>query len=329
MLKFHSAIPLTVATRANAAMLGVALGDALGATVEFMTPKEIRSQHGFHHEICGGGWLNLKPGQITDDTGMMLALSDAILQNHGEISALACAKAFDGWMRNRPVDIGNTVRRGIVHFRLKGEPVVAPSTEAAGNGALMRCLPVALATYGAEAACIEAGWRAQAHVTHNNALSDAAGILFMHLIHAALAGADKRHLLNRIAHPFARSHPEFTFRPKRCEYPSGYVVHTVIAVLQSFFDTDTFEECLVEVVNRGGDADTTGAIAGMLAGAHYGMNALPARWLRQLDPAIRQRCGGEGEKLLPESVRQAAASVVMLPQFNQAAPARPMQLGIA
>jgi len=328
LLKLHSVIPLTVATRANAAMLGVALGDALGATVEFMTPKEIRSTHGFHHELSGGGWLNLKPGQITDDTGMMLALSEAILQNHGEITPLACAQAFDRWMRARPVDIGNTVRRGIVNFRLKGEPIVGPSTEAAGNGALMRCLPVALATLGATTDQIETAWKAQAHVTHNNALSDAAGMLFMHLIHAALNGADKRHLLNQIAHPFAQAHPEFTFRPKRCDYPSGYVVHTVIAVLQSFFDTDTLEECLVEVVNRGGDADTTGAIAGMLAGAHYGMQALPARWLKQLDPVIRQRCASEGEQLLPAAIRMAQRTSKVVP-LTQPSYQKQVQLGVA
>ncbi len=294
----HPARP-TPRTRANAAMLGVALGDALGATLEFMTPAEIRHQYGLHHEITGGGWLRLRPGQITDDTGMMLALADAILQNNGQVIPLACAKAFDGWMRNRPVDIGNTVRRGIVHFRLSGETSALPSVEAAGNGALMRCLPAALATFGADDATTLAAWHAQAHVTHNNELSDASGLLFMRLIHAALAGADKRQLLNEIAHPFAKAHPQFAFRPKRRDYPSGYVIDTVQAVLQAFFDTDTFDECLVEVVNRGGDADTTGAIAGMLAGAHYGMAAIPGRWLRQLDPHIRERCAVEGEKLLP------------------------------
>ncbi|MDR3413804.1 MAG: ADP-ribosyl-[dinitrogen reductase] hydrolase [Formivibrio sp.] len=294
----------TTSARANAAMLGVALGDALGATLEFMTPSEIRHQFGLHHEIIGGGWLHLKPGQITDDTGMMLALSDAILQNNGQVIPLACAKAFDGWMRNRPVDIGNTVRRGIVHFRLSGQTAVQPSVEAAGNGALMRCLPVILATFGADETETMAAWQAQAHVTHNNALSDLSGALFMQLIHAALAGASKRQLLNEVAHPFAKAHPEFTFRPKRRDYPSGYVIDTVQAVLQAFFDTDSFDECLVEVVNRGGDSDTTGAIAGMLAGAHYGLGAIPARWLKQLDPHIRERCTSEGEKLLPRSQLQ-------------------------
>lgn len=287
-----------IESRVNAALLGVAIGDALGATLEFMTPKEIKFQFGTHRDLTGGGWLRLKPGQITDDTGMMLALADAVLETSGVVDAAACARAFDRWMRARPVDIGNTVRRGISHFRMKGEPCVPPSTEAAGNGAIMRCLPVAIATYGCDESATLAAWQAQAHVTHNNALSDASGMLLLNLLHGAFGGMSKRELLHGIAHPFAKANPQFVFRPRRRDNPSGYVVDTIQAVLQAFFDTDTFEECLVEVVNRGGDADTTGAIAGMLAGAHFGLDAIPARWLKQLDPAIRLKCLEYGPKLL-------------------------------
>lgn len=279
-----------VLPRMQAAMLGLALGDALGATVEFMTPGEIRKEHGIHREIVGGGWLHLKPGQVTDDTGMALALADAILAQNGRVEALACAQAFDTWMRSKPVDIGNTVRRGISQFRLKGCTAMPPSDEAAGNGALMRFLPIALVTWGLDIDSCMLAWRAQAHVTHNNALSDESGELFLRLIHAAFSGASKRTLLNEIAHPFAKVHPHYVFRPKRRDYPSGFVVETVQAVLQAFFDTDTFEECLIDVVNRGGDADTTGAIAGMLAGAFYSLPALPRRWQNQLDIQIRQTC---------------------------------------
>ena len=103
--------------RAEAAYLGLAIGDALGATVEFLTPREIARQYGVHRELRGGGWLNLKPGQVTDDTTMALALGRAILADAGEVRALSCARAFDGWMRGKPVDIGNTVRRNLIAFR--------------------------------------------------------------------------------------------------------------------------------------------------------------------------------------------------------------------
>ena len=277
-------------SRTSAAMLGVAIGDALGATLEFMLPAEIKLQHGEHSDLSGGGWLRLKPGQVTDDTGMTLALGDAILAKQGKVDALACAQSFDAWMRARPVDIGNTVRRGIVQFRLHGQTAAPYSDEAAGNGAIMRCLPMAIVTYGASQNEIQAAWQAQAHLTHNNQLSDQAGTLLIRLLHGAFSGMDKRTLLHQIAHAFVAEHPKFNFRRRIQENPSGYVVDTMQAVLQAFFDTHSFEECLIDVVNRGGDADTTGAIAGMLAGAHYGTEALPPRWFRQLDPIIREHC---------------------------------------
>jgi ADP-ribosyl-[dinitrogen reductase] hydrolase len=80
--------------------------------------------------------------------------------------------------------------------------------------------------------------------------------------------------------------------------PSGYVVETVHAVFQAFFGTAAFRECLVDVVNRGGDADTTGAITGMLAGALYGLEALPKIWLIALDPHTRQICEIQAQALV-------------------------------
>jgi ADP-ribosyl-[dinitrogen reductase] hydrolase len=138
-----------ILARAEAAYLGLALGDALGATVEFMTPREIAHHYGIHREIVGGGWLRLKAGQVTDDTGMSLALGEAIIANAGRVVPLACANAFDAWMRSKPIDIGNTVRRNLVTFRKTGVPVAPESDHDAGNGAAMRVLPVALATFGA------------------------------------------------------------------------------------------------------------------------------------------------------------------------------------
>jgi ADP-ribosyl-[dinitrogen reductase] hydrolase len=99
--------------------------------------------------------------------------------------------------------------------------------------------------------------------------------------------------------PLIEQYPEFEFRnvmPR--SNPSGYVVETIQAVFQAFFGTPSFRECLVDVVNRGGDADTTGAIAGMLAGALYGETALPKAWLTALDPPIRQACEAQARALV-------------------------------
>jgi ADP-ribosyl-[dinitrogen reductase] hydrolase len=292
----------TLADRAEAAYLGLALGDALGATVEFMTPREIRDafRHagGVHKEIRGGGWLRLRPGSVTDDTTMSLSLGEAILADGGRVEPLSCARAFDAWMRAKPVDIGNTVRRNLIGFRRSGEPVAPPSEHDAGNGAAMRVLPVALATMGQADDAIRKSVRAQAHVTHNNADSDAASEFLALAVQEGLRGGALRGVYRRGIQPFIQKSPVFAYRTRRRENPSGWVIETMQAVLQSLLSTDSFENCLIDVVNRGGDADTTGAIAGMLAGAIYGREALPARWLKALDPKMREACARQARMLI-------------------------------
>lgn len=284
--------------KATAAYLGLAIGDALGATVEFMTPREIGVQYGVHDKIIGGGWLRLKPGQVTDDTTMSFALGNSILAN-GRVDALACARAFDAWMRGQPVDIGNTVRRNLLLFRKTGNPEAPYSDHDAGNGATMRVLPVALATLGMPEEEVRKANAAHAHTTHNCVLSDAACECLIFMVHDALDGASKNDLLHRHAHPLATRHPQFRFRAvKQMSNPSGYVADTLRAVFQAFFDTDDFRSCLVDVVNRGGDADTTGAIAGMLAGALYGMEEIPENWLKRLDAPIAHICVTQARSLL-------------------------------
>lgn len=284
--------------RAIASYLGLAIGDALGATVEFMTPREIAAQYGVHDTLRGGGWLHLKPGQVTDDTTMSLALGNAILAQ-GKVDALAAAQAFDAWMRAKPVDIGNTVRRNLLQFRKTGNPEAPYSDQDAGNGAAMRVLPVALATFGQAEEAVRVACRAQAHITHHCALSDAACECLVFMVQDALRGASKNDLLRQHAHPLAARFSEFKFRAVRPQSnPSGYVADTLQAVFQSLFDTDDFHDCLIDVVNRGGDADTTGAIAGMLAGALYGMEEIPEAWQKVLDPDTRRSCKDQARALV-------------------------------
>jgi ADP-ribosyl-[dinitrogen reductase] hydrolase len=283
--------------RARAAYLGLAVGDALGATVEFLTPNEIRHQFGVHRNICGGGWLHLKAGQVTDDTTMSLALGEAILA-HGNVEASSAARAFDAWMRAKPVDIGNTVRRNLIQFRKTGNPAAPISEHDAGNGAAMRVLPVALACYGQPEKAVIFASRAQAHVTHHNALSDAACETLVLMVQDFLAGRDAIEIERQRIGKLVSDFPVFTYDKRHRDNPSGYIVDTMQAVCQSFFATETFEDCLIEVVNRGGDADTTGAIAGMLAGARYGLETIPNRWLKALDEKISQQCSEQAAALL-------------------------------
>lgn len=282
--------------RAIGAYLGLAVGDALGATVEFMTSNEIQARYGVHDRIVGGGWLRLPVGAVTDDTGMALALGNSILQEGG-VDASAVAEAFSDWMRSKPVDIGNTVRRGILHFRNTGESVVPYQEDGAGNGACMRCLPVALSTLGSTEKTIWQATLDQAHVTHHNRLSDQGTFFVVQLLQAALTGTSKQ-VLETLLDNFQARFPAFRYTRRSVQQPSAFIVDTLVAVFQTFVQTDSFERALVDVVNRGGDADTTGAILGMIAGAHYGSNAIPKAWLKKLDNKVRQDCEQQAKALI-------------------------------
>lgn len=269
--------------RALGAYLGLAVGDALGATVEFLLPREIRYQYGVHQDIVGGGWLKLKPGQVTDDTEMSLAMGEALV-NSGGWNANAVADAFVGWLRSRPIDIGNTCRRGIQRYMVQGTLSGPRSESDGGNGAAMRIVPLVLATLNDDAAFRRQALE-QAHITHNNQLSDIATLALGEMARILIKGggvAECRILVDALLSEY----PKFRFEP----YPgraSGYIVDTVQTVLHHFFVTNSFESLVVGTVNCGEDADTTGAIAGMLGGALYGANAIPRRWLDKLDTQVQ------------------------------------------
>ncbi len=289
--------------RAVGAYLGVAVGDALGATTEFLTPREIEHKYGIHDKIIGGGWLHLKPGHVTDDTEMSLALGKSILENGGVV-ATAAAEAFSDWMRTKPVDIGNTVRRGIVHYRNTGEPFSPENEFDAGNGACMRSVPIALAYWNAPYEKVVEVSRIQSHVTHNNPQADAGTEAVLRMTVAALNGAPKEDFKD-IADALVAEHKPYRFDSKKAQNPSAWIVHTLKVVFQAFFTNDSFETILIDVVNRGGDADTTGAIAGMLAGATYGVDAIPKPWLKALNPKVRVACEKQALDLLELAEQRA------------------------
>jgi ADP-ribosyl-[dinitrogen reductase] hydrolase len=285
--------PLVLA-RCRAAFLGLALGDALGATTEFMTPAEIRARYGTHRKIVGGGWLGLKAGQVTDDTDMSLCIARA-LARAGGWDLRGIADAFATWLRSNPLDVGATCRRGIRDYFLSGQLETPFNEWDAGNGAVMRICPIALFCLGDESLLTRYAVE-QARLTHNHPLSDAACVTVGRMVQAAICGAD-RFRLHAITRELTASYPSFRFNAYRGQ-ASAYVVETLQTVFHYLFTTGDFEECLVGVVNQGGDADTTGAIAGMLAGAFYGLDALPARWLKKLDPLLCAEIEGFADRLL-------------------------------
>jgi ADP-ribosyl-[dinitrogen reductase] hydrolase len=260
----------------------MAIGDALGATVEFMTATEIAAKYGTYREISGGGWLRLKPGQVTDDTEMALCIAHAIMDSR-KWSVVAVAENFAAWLKKRPVDCGDTCRKGIRRFMLHGTLEAPPNEWDAGNGAAMRILPAVLYSYP-DQELLRKYIIEQGHITHNNPVSDAACICLGKMLHHALSGRSKMRLRTE-ADQLTTDFPTFKFEPYR-GLATGYVVDTMQTVFHWLFRGRSFEECLVGTVNQGGDADTTGAICGMLAGAYYGMEGIPHRWIKKLDKGV-------------------------------------------
>jgi ADP-ribosyl-[dinitrogen reductase] hydrolase len=268
--------------RALGAYLGLAVGDALGGTVEFLTRGEIKTKYGVHSRMIGGGWLNLRPGQVTDDTEMALCLGRVLVNNQGWNVVDAC-EGFAHWLRGHPIDVGNTCRRGIRRYITQHSVEGTYNDGDAGNGACMRNVPIALATLG-RPTDLEDWTRSQCHITHNHPLSDDATLAFGRMVHRLLEEGGVV-ACREEANALIARHRSFGCKTYK-GLSSAYIVDTVQTVLHFFFSTDNFRDCLVETVNQGGDADTTGALAGMLAGACYGVRAIPEDWLNRLDPMV-------------------------------------------
>jgi ADP-ribosyl-[dinitrogen reductase] hydrolase len=236
----------------------------------------------------------LKAGAVTDDTQMSLALGRSLIRKGGFCAQDVCEE-FALWLRRGPPDVGNTCRRGIRRYIAQGMTSGDFSEGDAGNGAAMRVAPVALATFGRPAAAIE--WTlGQGRITHHHPLSDAASLALVRMVHVLLAGEGNAGVRAQ-AEALVIEQPAFAFVP----YPglsSAFIVDTMQTVLHCYLGAGKFADCLVETVNQGGDADTTGALAGMLAGATYGLDAIPRDWLAKLDETVIAEIRDQVPKLL-------------------------------
>jgi len=274
--------------RIRGALYGVAIGDALGAPLEFMTAEEILDKYGEPvREMVGGGWLSVVPGEITDDTQMTLAVAEGVVENP-EKPIPAIGRRFIAWHDSRPKDIGGTCRMAIQTaksyiaegmeeaeaWRRAGEDVAARSNgQNAGNGSLMRTVYPALFYSRDEAEKMAVSIGA---MTHRNDSSDKYCKLYVELIADALdSPKDVIQTVRQLAE-------ELQDLP-----PTGWVVGSFSCAVKAIAQTESFEDAVVRVVNLGGDADTIGAIAGGLAGAIYGFSAIPERWKNCLADGVR------------------------------------------
>ncbi len=301
------------------AMLALACGDALGAPAEFLQRETLQSRYGRLTEMVGNTlW---EPGEWTDDTAMALCVAEGILASP-QNPVLEIGERFRTWKSSGPKDIGNTISDALGQYLIlrsrsgpdqNNWPKASQSTaaakqgKAAGNGSLMRTLPVALAYPNTkkmlrESARISAmtHWDAQAEVCcavygfwiHRLLNGESRPDAWLSAVQDAREAADQENLAPGET-PGPAPLPSYLwsrlenapFLPETSLQPTGYagyVLDCLEAAVWWVLNSDSLENTLIGCVNMAGEADTIAAVAGGAAGAFWGQSAIPQRWQEQL-----------------------------------------------
>ena len=296
--------------RYRGSLLGLAAGDALGTTLEFKSPGTFQPID----DIIGGGPFGLKPGQWTDDTSMALCLAESLVECQG-FNPTDQMQRYVRWWKEGHLsstdtcfDIGNTTSTALSQFEQTGDPFSGPTyPHSAGNGSIMRLTPAPLFFADDPEDAIRLAGESS-RTTHGAEEAVDACRYLAGLILGAVEGHPKEDLLSSNSCPVAGlwerqplSHKIATiaagsFRQRNPPgiRGTGYVVDSLEAALWAFYNSDSYEEGALLAVNLGDDADTTGAVYGQLAGAYYGREGIPERWLETLAyrPLIEQLADG-------------------------------------
>ncbi len=285
---------MTMQERFRGALIGLAVGDALGATNEGQPPSSCQPLA----EIVGGGPFHLQPGQWTDDTSMALCLAESLIETQG-FDPVDQLERYCLWYREGHFSvtgtcfaIGGNTTQALQSFERTHKPYCGPTDpRAAGNGSLMRLVPVPLFFANQPDEAIERAGESS-RTTHGARNCVDACRYLAALILGALQGVDKEFLLGDSYTPIEghwQQHPlavdiQNLARGAYCRKSpplirgGGYVVESLEAALWAFSKGKNFAECVQHAVALGEDADTTGAICGQLAGAYYGYEGIPKRW---------------------------------------------------
>lgn len=289
--------------RIRGTMLGLSIGDAMGAPVQFMPRGSFPEVDGFRK----GGSFDMSPGEWTDDTAMALCLAESILECE-DFKQADQMERYLRWLdhgqnstRSYAFDIGDTVLSSLSHFRETGqlpEPPGNPERQS-GNGGIMRLAPVVIAWRHDPILAIRCAIESS-RVTHVSPQCDAACALFTNALLKAFQGNEKSSILDLATPVVSGLLPDMEYqsvdhlmRPVDWSNPpfpilgKGYVVNTLEAALWAFATTNNFAEGLLHAVNLGDDADTVGAVYGQLAGAFYGAENIPLAWRLDVFEASR------------------------------------------
>ncbi|WP_409420833.1 ADP-ribosylglycohydrolase family protein [Pseudaeromonas sp. ZJS20] len=301
----------TLNDKAMGAFAGLAIGDALGTTLEFMP----RDQYEPLQDIIGGGPFQLRAGEWTDDTSMALCLADSLLccRQHNPIDQL---ERYSRWreegensVNGRCFDIGRTVSKALREFKGSSSPYPGGQDHySAGNGSLMRLAPLVLfysthvSTRDTASAIVHLLEMSafSSMTTHRHPLAvSACKVMALFMDHAlgltnsSCQQTDKSAIISFSAEETARLgalpieikdivQGSYRHKSRYDIASSGYVVDSLEAALWAFWHGQTFEEGALLAANLGGDADTIAAIYGQLAGAYYGLDGIPSSWVNKL-----------------------------------------------
>lgn len=297
--------------RYRGALLGLAVGDAVGTTLEFKEPGTFAPID----DMEGGGLFGLRPGQWTDDTSMALCLSESLIVCKG-FDPMDQMERYVRWYRTGHLsstggcfDIGNTTRAALTRFEQTRQPYCGSTSQhAAGNGSIMRLAPVPLFYANDPPQAIEKSGESS-RTTHGTVEAVDACRYLGGLIVGAVLGVSKEEMLSANYAPVKGCWEQQPLSPAIAEIATGsfkhreppqikglgYVVKSLEAALWAFHKTDNFRDGCLLAVNLGDDADTTGAVYGQLAGAYYGEDGIPPSWLSKL--AMRDTISIMAEKL--------------------------------
>jgi ADP-ribosyl-[dinitrogen reductase] hydrolase len=280
--------------KAVGAMLGLAVGDALGGPVEGVGADDLG---GKHTEMTGGGVYGLEPGQGTAGTGMTLTLASSLIEQGG-FDADRVLASYVSWYRTDPPGMSEHMRQVLATVEGGADAYRATSsvhfdgTATSGNGALARTTPIGIAFAGREDALRDATV-ADAGLTHFDPLAGKVALLHNQVLSWVLT-AGPQLVFDQLKNPeWLDDRIEDVVIPATAgvlgyavamsrEEPGSALASLAIA-LAAFFNADDFEKGLVWAVNLGGDSDTNGAVTGALLGARLGTAAIPERWLAALE----------------------------------------------
>jgi ADP-ribosyl-[dinitrogen reductase] hydrolase len=283
--------PVNPQSRFRGCLLGFACGDAVGTTVEFCP----RGSFAPVTDLAGGGVFGLKPGEWTDDTSMALCLA-ASLTELGRFDPIDQMTRYCKWMdegymssNGRCFDVGNATSAALSRFRQTGEPFSGSTNpRSAGNGCIMRLAPVPMFFHPDHEQAIEMSGQSS-RTTHGAPECIEACRLLGGILSRVLAGVNKEDTL--LDHGVmgltcekiqAIARGDYLSKSENEIAGSGYVVDSLEAALWCFWHATDFREALLLAANLGDDADTTAAICGQVAGAHFGECGMPGAWLDRL-----------------------------------------------